>query len=123
MLTTECNQSKTSSMINTLSSVKANIYSQEKEVSIVLFVPGFKKEQISMTIHNNQITIKGKRDIIKDSVKYLRKEFLHDSFQRTFEISKELNLDLATAKLENGVLKITIPRNEIINQIKQINIQ
>lgn len=103
--------------------VKANIATDKMESSIVLFVPGFNKEQISLKIEKRFLFVEGIVDQNQASPKYLEKEFSVTSFRRGFEISDDYDLDLISAKLENGVLRIRIPRKIHANQIKQISIQ
>lgn len=103
--------------------VKANIATDKMESSIVLFVPGFKKEQISLKIEKRSIFIEGIIDQSPTSHRYLEKEFSVTSFRRAFEVSADYDLDLISARLKDGVLRIRIPQKVISNQIKQISIQ
>lgn len=102
--------------------VKANIVLGEKDASIHLFVPGYSKEQISLRIESNLIIIEGKVVETQLQQKNVRREFLNSNFKRSFEVSKKYNMELVSAKLEDGILKIRIPKNEISNKIKQITI-
>jgi HSP20 family protein len=57
---------------------------------------------------------------------YSRKEFSYQSFQRSFQLSKEaVDADNIQAKYENGVLRLSIPKREEVKQkpARLINIQ
>jgi HSP20 family protein len=103
--------------------VKANIATNKMESSIVLFVPGFKKEQISLKIEKRCIIIEGIIDQSPTPLRYSEREFSVTSFRRAFEVSADFDLDLISARLEDGVLRIRISRKDSSSQIKKISIQ
>ena len=44
--------------------------------------------------------------------KFSRKEYSYSSFSRSFTLPEEINQEKIEAKYEDGVLKISLPRNE-----------
>ncbi len=103
--------------------VKANIVLEKMGSTIILFAPGFNKKQVSLKIEKSSIVIEGLIDEVQSTDKFLHKEFLVKSFNRSFQVSDEFDLNLVAATMEDGVLKIQIPRKENENQNKQITIQ
>jgi len=59
-----------------------------------------------MTISGNG---KGSYD---SNVRYIRRELKHSSFKRSFELGDTLDTTKITAKFENGILKIIIPKKD-----------
>lgn len=92
----------------------ANIIDNEKSVDIQILIPGFNKEDISITIDNQILTVSNPSDEEKpaDELKYIRKEFEFEGFERSFRLGRELNPEAITAKFENGILNISIAKKE-----------
>jgi HSP20 family protein len=96
--------------------VKETADSFEVEVA----APGMKKEDFKVELNNDMLTIssehKDEREV-KEGEKYNRKEFSYQSFQRSFQLSKEsVDADKIQAKYENGVLRLVIPKREEVKQ-------
>jgi HSP20 family protein len=77
-------------------------------------VPGIDKKDISITLTEGLLTIKGERKHEKEEKEecYHRRESYYGSFSRTFRFPSELERDKVDAKYDNGVLKVTIPKAE-----------
>ena len=82
--------------------------------------PGMNKEDFKVELNNNMLTISSelsRENEEKQGEKYTRREFSYQSFQRSFQLSKEaIDADNIQAKYENGVLRLTIPKREEIKQ-------
>lgn len=104
--------------------VKANIITSEKESKIVLFIPGFKKEEVSISVEDDILVVSGIVDAEHEkSYEYSQIEFRKEGFIRRFILPKSFNKDLIRAKVENGILEIVIPKNVESKQLKNISIQ
>lgn len=90
-------------------------------------MPGVTKQDIEITVDDNYLTIKCNKSEThedKDSKnKYLKRERFFGSFCRSFDI-KAINADEITAKYQNGVLKLNLPKKspENTKTKKQITI-
>src|SRR5262245_20256372 len=76
-------------------------------------LPGVKKDDIHVTIEGNQVTIaaESKREAApKEGGEALRSERYFGSVYRSFTLPVELDEAASTAKFENGVLELTLPR-------------
>lgn len=84
--------------------------------------PGFKPEDVDISITGDTITIKGERkeeqEIKEDN--YLYKERRNGTFTRSVLIPVKVKSDKAEAVFENGVLTLTLPKAEEVKprQIK-----
>ncbi len=81
-------------------------------------LPGWKPEQVDVSIENGVVTLKGE---MKDETanedeksRYHRREIRHASFQRTISLPTEIEPDKATAEFENGVLTLSVPKSEVV---------
>jgi HSP20 family protein len=77
-------------------------------------VPGVKVEDIEIHMENGVLSISGKRELDNTEEKegYKRVERVRGRFHRRFSLPDTANGDKITAKCNNGVLDITIPKQE-----------
>ncbi|MBP5741815.1 MAG: Hsp20/alpha crystallin family protein, partial [Paludibacteraceae bacterium] len=82
---------------------------------VELAAPGAKKEDFNVEINdegNLRIKIETKNET-KDENKqsrYLRREFSYTKFEQTFELPEDVQKEKISAKVDNGVLYIDIPK-------------
>lgn len=77
-------------------------------------LPGLTRKDVHLNIENNVLTISGERQF-KDEYKkgnVTRRESYYGKFQRSFRLPNILEVSKAQAKMENGVLEITMPKRE-----------
>ncbi|MCI5055748.1 MAG: Hsp20/alpha crystallin family protein [Flavobacteriales bacterium] len=103
-----------------------NIKETSGDYQIELAAPGMKKEDFSIEIKNDQLTIAAdsKTEQKEENSKYVRKEFNYNKFERSFTLpSKKYDEEGVQAKYEDGILLILIPKSEIVKkEVKQIEI-
>lgn len=77
-------------------------------------LPGIKKEDVDIEVKPNRIEISAKHEESKEEKdkNWLRRERGGFSFYRGFELPEEVKTDAAEAELEDGILKITLPKVE-----------
>jgi HSP20 family protein len=76
---------------------------------IEIAVPGFKKEELSITIHDNLLTIEGKKKrTTGDETKFIRQEYSLDTFKKVFTLPPEINKENIQSHQTNGVLTIKL---------------
>lgn len=93
--------------------MKCDIYEKGGNVHIVLDVPGFDKNDIKLDVEDGVLTIEATRENEKEDgdKNYYRKERVYGSFKRQFTVGN-INEDEINAKFNNGVLKISFPKEE-----------
>ena len=93
--------------------MKCDIYEKGGRVHIELDVPGFNKEDVKVDLDDGILTIAATKHEDKEEKEknYYRKERSFGSFKRQFNVGnvKENEID---AKFNNGVLKISFPKEE-----------
>lgn len=74
-------------------------------------LPGLSREQIRIDVHENKLTLQGRRDARVSCEKYHQVERGHGEFCRTFLLPHAVTADGVSADLADGVLTITIPKS------------
>lgn len=90
-----------------------NVYETDKEFELTVALPGMKKEDFEINYENGLLTISGERKMEheENGRKYHRIESRFGRFSRTLPLPADIiNQDKITAKYENGVLYVTVPK-------------
>jgi len=93
---------------------KCNVYEYEDKIKIVAEIPGLQKDQLSVEVEDGVLIIAGnKHNVSEDKeAKIIRQELKRSSFKRSFELADSLDGNDISAKFEDGVLSISIPKIE-----------
>lgn len=91
-----------------------DIAETEKAFEIKAQLPGITKDDINIDLENGRLTISGERKLENEdnNKKYHRVETQYGSFTRSFQLPDSIDQDSIAANFENGVLNITIEKNE-----------
>ena len=105
----------------------ANIVETKEEFRIELSVPGFSKSDFSVKLDGQMLNISGSTAKTSEEKEesYVRQEFSNTSFSRSFRLSNWVDSGNISARYENGLLLVTVPKVEEAkaNAAKQIEIQ
>jgi molecular chaperone IbpA len=86
-----------------ISKIAENLY----EIDIA--VTGFMKEEVSVTVESNELTVRGERKRDDDAaVEYLHRGLALRDFERTFTLAE--HMEVVKAEIKNGLLLIQIER-------------
>ena len=107
-----------------------NVKEDAKAYTMELAVPGIKKEFCRVNINadgNLEVAIENKLEHKEENKKehFLRREFSYSNYQQTYVLPDDIEKDHIAAKVDNGVLTITLPKftKEEVKPIqRQINI-
>ena len=94
----------------------ANVREEEKNYAIELALPGFTKDEISISFEDEVLTITAGRQPKEDvkGPKYTWNEFGYKSkYERSFQLPETVNADNISASFENGILLVTLPKKEV----------
>lgn len=91
-----------------------NIFETEKEFKIELLVPGVIKDDLSLVQKDNLLTIKveKKEEEKQEEYKYARREFGAYNFEKQYRLPNTIDAENITAKFENGILNVLLPKKE-----------
>lgn len=92
------------STIDNLNLKMSNISEDEKQYSILVSVPGLTKDEINISIDEKILSVS------HDDDKSIKKNCFTQSFRKTYRLSDDTDIENISAKLENGLLEIIIPK-------------
>ena len=100
-----------------------DIFDTDNAIVIKAELPGIKKDNVSIDVKGNVLTIKGERSFDKEikEENYYRKERSFGKFQRSFTLPEAIKPEAIKANFKNGVLEIEVPKPEE-KKPKQISI-
>ncbi len=92
-----------------------NVKEDEKAFVMEVAVPGIKKEFCRINVNhdgNLEVAIENKFEHKDEDKKehYIRREFSYSNYQQTYALPENVVKEKITAKVENGVLSITMPK-------------
>ncbi len=101
-----------------------DLYEDKDNLIVKAELPGMKKEEIDISLHDGTLTIVGER---KPEEKYAeaetsRSERFFGRFQRTVTLSKLVEASKAKATYQDGILTVTLPKAEAAKP-KQIEVK
>ncbi len=88
---------------------------EEKDQFLVkIDLPGLSKDDVSVTIHDNFLTVKGERkqDVEKKETNFYHRERIHGMFSRTIELPTRVDAGKVQANFRDGVLHVALPKSE-----------
>lgn len=92
-----------------------NVKEDDNRYEIEVAAPGLNKEDFSLKIENNVLTISSEKENEKDEKagNYSRREFSYQSFKRSFTLPEgHILTDKILAKYNNGILRIELPKRD-----------
>ena len=90
---------------------RANLYDLGESFEMRAEVPGITKENLGVKIQGNYLEISGKRAAATpEGYKVHRREREELTFTRSFTLPDDIDPEKAGAKLENGILTLTLPK-------------
>ncbi|WP_395702794.1 Hsp20/alpha crystallin family protein [Aquabacterium sp.] len=97
--------------------IKIDVTENDKDYSVRAEMPGVKKEDIRVSVDGNFVSIsaevKKETEQKEDKTgRMLARELYYGSTSRGFSLPTEVDARSVTAKLEDGVLKLTLPKRE-----------
>ncbi len=108
---------------NTLPSV--NIVEDKGTFKIELAAPGLAKEDFKIALEKNILTISAEKkseNKEEEKGKFVRKEYSYSSFKRSFSLPDNIKAEGIKAEYQDGVLKLSIQKNEASDETREIHI-
>ena len=93
---------------------RVDIVETEKAFELHLAVPGLNKEDFKIDLNDNYLTISGERKFTKEqNEKHFRSiETQYGTFSRSFSLPEHVNANAISAKYNNGILEVVVPKDE-----------
>ncbi len=106
-----------------------NVIETANDFKIEVAAPGLEKKDFKIKLDKNILEISAEKEIHKEEhdkdSKFLRKEFGHTSFSRSFNLPNYADTEKISASQKDGVLTVMIPKNTTpeARPIKEIDIK
>ncbi|MGE0588197.1 MAG: Hsp20/alpha crystallin family protein [Cyclobacteriaceae bacterium] len=93
---------------------KVDISENDKAFELHVEVPGMNKEDFKIEVKDNYLTISGERKLSseKREKSFHSIETSYGTFTRSFTLPENVNADKINAKYNNGILELTVPKDE-----------
>ena len=92
-----------------------NIKENADAFKVEMAVPGFDKKDFKINLDHNVLTISSEKKVEnehKNGERYTCREYSYQSFSRSFTLPDAANGDKISAKYDNGILNVEIPKRE-----------
>lgn len=101
-----------------------DIIESDDTYTILLDLPGLSKKEINVALKEHVLTVKGERtDGLGESDEYRRQERSTGVFSRSFALPENVDTAETDARFQNGVLKITMPKSDVVKDSQSIPIK
>ena len=104
---------------------RVDIFEEENAFEIHVAVAGMKKDDFKIDLNDNYLTISGERKFSKEKKEnnYRLIETQYGTFSRSFTLPENVDASKINAKYNDGILEITIPKDEkkVLKQTIKVN--
>ena len=96
--------------------MKTDVRETEGSYELDIDLPGFKKEDVNVELKNGYLTIAASKSQDKDEKdqkgRYIRQERYAGAMSRSFYVGEDVQPSEISAKFENGILQLSVPKAE-----------
>ena len=109
--------------------MKTDIKEKGDSYILEMDLPGFKKDEIQVSLENGYLTIQASRKSNEDEKdqkgNYIRRERYAGTCSRSFYVGEDVQQNEIHAKFEDGILKLTVPKvdQKKVEEKKYISIE
>jgi HSP20 family protein len=90
-----------------------DVYQNNDSVVAMIELPGMKKEDIEISLHDGVLTIAGERKSeVKEGENSARSERLVGRFRRSVTLPARVDVNKVSASYKDGILTVTLPKAE-----------
>jgi HSP20 family protein len=86
--------------------------------TLELEMPGVTKDGLDISVENNELTITGRRSLPTVEGTLIHHESRPENFRRTFELDPSIDADKISAKIDQGLVTLTLPKAEHVKPRK-----
>ncbi len=90
-----------------------DIYETDNDYYLIANMPGVKREDVKIKLEDGDLIIMGRKHLAdEENRRYLMKEIDSGNYYRKFNLSESIDDEKIEAAMENGILKIHLPKVE-----------
>ena len=101
---------------NAAREMKTDVREHDDHYEVNIDLPGFRKEDITLTLENGYLTVTAAKGLDKDETnkkgKVIRQERWEGTMKRSFYVGDAMTEEDIGAKLEHGVLTLNVPKRD-----------
>jgi HSP20 family protein len=93
---------------------KVNVIEKDEEFYMEAEIPGMTQKDVLIEFNDGVLTLKGNREQSSHSDKndYRIHEFNKQNFARSFKLNDQIDSENVVARMDQGILKVTLPKKE-----------
>lgn len=103
--------------------MSTDVKESDDEFELEMDLPGFKKEDINLSLENGYLTVNAVKGYEKEDNekkgKYIRKERYSGTCSRSFYVGEHITEEDIKAEFKNGILKLNIPKIDPASRVEQ----
>ena len=104
--------------------MKTDIKEMEDGYELEMDLPGFKKEEISISLEDGNLTIQAAKGLDEDEKekktgRYIRRERYAGSCARSFYVGEDIEQEDVKAEFKHGILKLFVPKKEAKKAVEE----
>lgn len=109
--------------------ISVDVAEDDETVTVTADLPGFQKDDIDISLREGRLTIRAEREeeteteSEDDEETYHRRERVHREVSRTLRIPADVDEEAASASYQNGVLTVTLPKEEAETEGHSIDVE
>jgi HSP20 family protein len=96
----------------------ASVTDSAEGYTLEIEMPGVKKDGLDISIENNELTIIGRRSLPATEGTLIHHESRPENFRRTFELDPSIDANKIGARIEQGLVTLTLPKAEHVKPRK-----
>ena len=106
--------------------MKTDIKETDDSYELIVDLPGFKKDEVKVSLENGYLTIQAAKGLDKDEQekktgKYIRRERFAGACARSFYVGDDITQEEIKGKFKHGILRLTIPKKDAKSAVEQKN--
>jgi len=112
-------------LFETRGEAAVDLVDEDDAFVVTIDVPGFERDEIDLRVTEGTLWIQCERSSEEEEEgdTYLRRERSHASMRRSIRLPAPVDAEDVTAKLKNGILTVTVPKAEPIEESNRIEIE
>ena len=96
--------------------MKTDVRETEDSYLVDIDLPGFKKDEVKVELKDGYLTVSAAKGLDKDEQdkkgRYIRQERYAGAMSRSFYVGEDVQPSEISAKFENGILQLSVPKAE-----------
>ena len=106
--------------------MKTDIKETSDSYKLIIDLPGFKKDEVQVSLENGYLTISAEKGLDKDEKekdtgRYIRRERYAGACERSFFVGEHISKEDIKGEFKHGILKLTIPKKKAVPAVEKQN--